>query len=147
MKTTIIIPSLNPDSKLEAVVGGLVEAGYEDIVIVNDGSDEEHLEPFKRLEKLEQCTVLTHEVNKGKGRALKTAFSYILENRRNIAGVITVDGDNQHKVPDIKACEKLMLEKRTQLFLAAEIFQERMFLLEADLETNLQALPLRWLVE
>ena len=71
MKTTIIIPSLNPDSKLEAVVGGLVEAGYEDIVIVNDGSDESHLEPFKRLEKLEQCTVLTHEVNKGKGRALK----------------------------------------------------------------------------
>lgn len=122
MKTTIIIPSLNPDSKLEAVVGGLVEAGYEDIVIVNDGSDEEHLEPFKRLEKLEKCTVLTHEVNKGKGRALKTAFSYILENRRNIAGVITVDGDNQHKVPDIKACEKLMLEKEDAVILGCRDF-------------------------
>ena len=40
MKTTIIIPSLNPDTKLEQVVVGLVEAGYDDIVIVNDGSDE-----------------------------------------------------------------------------------------------------------
>lgn len=122
MKTTIIIPSLNPDSKLEAVVSALVEDGYEDIVVVNDGSDEAHLEPFMRLEKLEQCTVLTHEVNKGKGRALKTAFSYILENRKDIAGVITVDGDNQHKVPDIRACEKMMLEKEDTVVLGCRDF-------------------------
>ena len=111
MNTTIIIPSLNPDSKLEKVVEGLVEAGYEDIVVVNDGSDTEHMEPFKRLGKLKQCTILTHEVNKGKGRALKTAFSYILENRKNIDGVVTVDGDNQHQVKDITACRDLMVKE------------------------------------
>lgn len=122
MKTTVIIPSLNPDSKLEAVVGSLVEAGYEDIVIVNDGSDEAHTEPFKRLEKLEQCTVLTHNVNKGKGSALKTAFSYILENRKDVAGVITVDGDNQHKVHDITACKNRMLENNDTIILGCRDF-------------------------
>lgn len=122
MNTTIIIPSLNPDSKLEKVVEGLVEAGYEDIVVVNDGSDTEHMEPFKRLGKLKQCTILTHEVNKGKGRALKTAFSYILENRKNIDGVVTVDGDNQHQVKDITACRDLMVKEENAIILGCREF-------------------------
>lgn len=122
MKTTIIIPSLNPDTKLEQVVVGLVEAGYDDIVIVNDGSDEAHRAPFERLEKLSQCIVLTHEVNKGKGRALKTAFEYILKNRTDINGVITVDGDNQHRAEDIKACDRLMLEEKDSIILGCREF-------------------------
>lgn len=122
MDTTIIIPSLNPDSKLEKVVEGLVEAGYEDIIVVNDGSDAEHIKPFERLDKLKQCTILTHEVNKGKGRALKTAFSYILENRRDIAGVITVDGDNQHQVKDITACRDLMIKEKNSIILGCREF-------------------------
>lgn len=122
MNTTIIIPSLNPDSKLEKVVEGLVEAGYEDIVVVNDGSDTKHMEPFKRLGKLKQCTILTHEVNKGKGRALKTAFSYILENRKNIDGVVTVDGDNQHQVKDITACRDLMVKEENAIILGCREF-------------------------
>ena len=122
MAVTIIIPSLNPDEKLEQVVTGLVEAGYEDIVVVNDGSDEAHKGPFERLGKLTQCTILTHKVNRGKGRALKTAFSYVLKNRMDIAGVITVDGDNQHKVKDIKACDVLLCKKKDRVILGCREF-------------------------
>ena len=39
MKITVIIPSLNPDGKLVQVVNGLIDKGFEDIVLVNDGSD------------------------------------------------------------------------------------------------------------
>lgn len=104
MNVSVIIPSLNPDDKLISVVDSLVEYGFDDIIIVNDGSDEAHMCPFEKLSGYKACTILTHEVNKGKGRALKTAFTYCLENRMNIDGVVTVDGDNQHKAPDIKAC-------------------------------------------
>ena len=38
-KVTIVLPSLNPDDKLNKVVDGLLEAGFKDIVLVNDGSD------------------------------------------------------------------------------------------------------------
>ncbi len=121
-RVSIIVPSLNPDEKLMQVVNGLVEEGFKDIILVNDGSDEEHLEPFKEAEKLPQCTVLVHEVNKGKGRALKTAFQYVKDNRPENIGVITVDGDNQHQVKDIVACGEKMLELKNHIVLGCRDF-------------------------
>ena len=37
----IVLPSLNPDYKFKGVVDGLVENGFQHIVIVDDGSDDE----------------------------------------------------------------------------------------------------------
>ena len=104
MKISVIIPSLNPDDKLVSVVDSLVKKGFEDIIIVNDGSDSAHLWPFEKVGSYSQCTILTHEVNKGKGRGLKTAFEYCLKNRQGYDGVVTVDGDNQHRADDIYNC-------------------------------------------
>ena len=101
---SVIIPSLNPDQKLIQVVEGLIQVGFNDIILVNDGSDQAHMQPFQTVARYSQCTILTHEQNRGKGRALKTAFSYILKNRPNCLGVVTVDGDNQHRAKDIAAC-------------------------------------------
>lgn len=105
---TIVLPSLNPDEKLNMVVDGLLNKGFQDIVLVNDGSDEAHMEPFEKACTHPEVTLLTHEVNKGKGRALKTAFAYIMENRKDCIGVVTVDGDNQHTPKDILACAEMM---------------------------------------
>ncbi|MBP5281648.1 MAG: bifunctional glycosyltransferase family 2/GtrA family protein [Lachnospiraceae bacterium] len=115
-KITIVLPSLDPDEKLNMVVQGLLAEGFNDIVIVNDGSDADHLAPFEEAATHPEVTVLTHEVNKGKGRALKTAFSYILENRKDTLGVVTVDGDNQHLPKDIKACAQKMAESGDVVF-------------------------------
>ena len=46
MNVSVILPSLNPDEKLIKVVKGLIDKGFTDIIIVNDGSDNEHLKPF-----------------------------------------------------------------------------------------------------
>lgn len=122
MNTTIIIPSLNPDEKLEKVVKGMLAAGFKDIIIVNDGSDEAHREPFNRLAGYSECTILNHDVNKGKGRALKTAFEYVLENRKDISGVVTVDGDNQHFPKDVYACAKALEENKDSVILGVRNF-------------------------
>ena len=76
MKITIIVPSLNPDEKLLKVIDELVSAGFENIIVVNDGSDKEKEHYFKTIEKYKVCTVLKHSQNLGKGRALKTAFIF-----------------------------------------------------------------------
>ena len=110
MKISVIIPSLNPDDKLVSVVDSLVKKGFEDIIIVNDGSDSAHLWPFEKVGSYSQCTILTHEVNKGKGRGLKTAFEYCLKNRQGYDGVVTVDGDNQHRADDIYNCCEAMVK-------------------------------------
>ena len=96
-RLVIVLPSLDPDAKFLGVVRGMVEAGFRQIVIVDDGSDEAHQELFRQAEGYPQCTVLHHGVNKGKGRALKTAFRYVLDKLPEAEGVITIDGDGQHR--------------------------------------------------
>lgn len=124
MNVAVIIPSLNPDGKLAEVVVALVNEGFDDIIVVNDGSDSEHMKPFDEISQYKQCTILNHDVNKGKGRALKTAFEYCISNRTELAGVVTVDGDNQHKAKDIFNCCKKMLESGNKVVLGARDFSE-----------------------
>jgi len=110
----VVVPSLNPDEKLIQVIDGMMEAGFSHVLVVDDGSDEAHSAPFLEAEQRPQCTVLHHVKNRGKGRALKTAFEYIFHERKDIAGIVTVDGDNQHKPRDARRlAEALVGEPKT----------------------------------
>ena len=108
----VIVPSLDPDEKLHAVVTGLLDEGFTDIILVNDGSHAENLHFFtdEVAAHPDKVTLLTHEVNRGKGAAMKTAFRYLFDNRPGFAGAVTVDGDNQHRPADTRACVEAMLE-------------------------------------
>lgn len=123
-RVTIILPSLDPDEKLMLVVEGLLAEGFRDIVVINDGSHPDHLQPFLDAAAHPEVTVLTHEVNRGKGRAMKTAFQWCLENRPDIEGVVTVDGDNQHKPADVKKCAEAMLAAPEKLWLGVRDFYQ-----------------------
>ena len=35
---SVVLPSLDPDEKLTAVIDGLLQYGFSDIILVNDGS-------------------------------------------------------------------------------------------------------------
>ena len=110
-KISVVLPSLDPDEKLIAVVDGLLEYGFSDIILVNDGSKPENLHYFHDLAAQHpEIHLLHHEVNKGKGAALKNAFRWFLENRPDGFGVVTVDGDNQHHPADTRACCEHMLK-------------------------------------
>ena len=109
-KVSVILPSLDPDEKLIAVIDGLLEYGFSDIILVNDGSKPENMHYFEEAAQHEQVHLLHHEVNRGKGAALKTAFTWFLENRPDYAGVVTVDGDNQHHPEDTRRCAQQMLK-------------------------------------
>ena len=118
----VVLPSLDPDHKFSAVVKGLAEAGFEHVVIVDDGSDTAHQAPFREAESYPCCTVLHHEGNKGKGRALKTAFTYVLAHLPEVEGVITIDGDGQHLLKDILACGERMLNETEKVVLGCRDF-------------------------
>lgn len=106
----VVLPSLDPDEKLLRTIDGLVEYGFSDIILVNDGSKPENLRYFETACALPQVNLLHHKVNRGKGAALKTAFTYVLDNRPDCIGVVTVDGDGQHHSEDTKACALHMAE-------------------------------------
>ncbi len=121
-KISVIVPSLNPDEKLKNTINSLLEVGFSDIVCVNDGSREDCLCYFPTPS--ENITLLKHEVNRGKGAALKTAFQYILTNRPNSIGAITVDGDGQHAANDVLNCAIEMVEKNNKIILGCRDFSK-----------------------
>lgn len=118
---SIVIPSLNPDNKFINLIDKLIESDCKDIIVVNDGSKEEHLKYFEIAEE-KGCVVLKHSVNLGKGRALKTAFNYFLNNKKNKKGVVTVDADGQHEINDIISCMNTLSKSSDSLVLGCREF-------------------------
>ena len=109
MNVTILIPSYEPEVRLVGYVDDLASRGFERIVVVDDGSGESYREIFDRLRERPFCTVLHHDVNKGKGAALKTGYAHIHERMADAAGVVTADADGQHSPDDcVRMAEALV---------------------------------------
>ncbi|SFQ14369.1 Glycosyltransferase involved in cell wall bisynthesis [Butyrivibrio proteoclasticus] len=124
MITPIIIPAYEPDEKLIKLVDELNSALVRPIIVVNDGSDKERFGHVFKSVKERGAIVLEHAVNMGKGRALKTAFNYCLNEYEDLAGVITADSDGQHTVSDIKKCKGALLADSGALVLGVRNFDE-----------------------
>lgn len=121
MNIAILIPAYQPDEKLTDVVASLLRQCDAPIIIVNDGSHEACLPVFNALATLEHVTVLTHEVNQGKGRALKTAIAHCLA-VGDIDGCVTVDADGQHKPEDVLRMMAALRETPGDLILGSRDF-------------------------
>lgn len=118
----LIIPSLEPDEKLPALLDALQKAGITNIVLVDDGSGPAYRPIFEEAERRYGCTVLRHAVNLGKGRALKTAFNYCLLAYPDAPGCVTADSDGQHTPECILACMQALWDHPESLVLGCRDF-------------------------
>lgn len=116
----IIIPAFKPSKKLLPFVQEL-SSHFEHIIIVNDGSGKEYESIFQVICSKDVVT-LTHGINLGKGRALKTAFNYCLTHTLFSHSVITVDADGQHLIHDILRIAEEMEEHPKDLVLGCRAF-------------------------
>ncbi|MBQ7402984.1 MAG: bifunctional glycosyltransferase family 2/GtrA family protein [Lentisphaeria bacterium] len=120
----IIIPSYEPTEKLPLLVSHLRAQFSNRIILVNDGSNREKFQNFfERSATLPDVILLEHESNSGKGRALKTAFSYCLEHE--IPGAVTADSDGQHLPEDISRCMDALAEHPETLVMGVRDFQQK----------------------
>ena len=118
----ILIPSLEPDERLPAYIRKLAESGFGHIIVVDDGSSEAYQPVFSEVESIEHAEVLHHDVNHGKGVALKTGYRYILDNLPDTEAVITADADGQHTVADcIRLAEEVQKGEKA-LYLGSRDF-------------------------
>ena len=116
----VIIPSLEPDENLLDICLSIKQY-LKHIVVINDGSQSDKKVIFNKLEK-HGISVLTHAVNLGKGRALKTAFNDLLCNNSDFIGVVTADSDGQHSVKDIVKCAEEISKHENSLVLGTRNF-------------------------
>ena len=164
-RVSVVLPSLDPDEKLTAVIDGLLRVGFTDIILVNDGSKPENLHYFEEAAAQHpEIKLLHHPENRGKGAALKTAFTYVLENRPDSMGVVTVDGDNQHHCEDTRSCalhmartgklvlgvrdfdqEDVPFKSRNGNKITSWVFKVFVGMTISDTQTGLRAIPVQYL--
>lgn len=159
-----VVPSLNPTEQLAATVDGLLSAGFREVILVNDGSAPETEGIFQKLAERPQVILLTHPENRGKGAAMKTAFAWLPEHRPDCSGVVTVDGDGQHRPEDAMACARKMLEEERVILgcrdfsrpevpprsrmgnrITRAVFRVFCGMTLSDTQTGLRAIPRRYL--
>ena len=119
----VVIPAYEPDEKLLRLVDELKQQTDYKIIIVDDGSkNAESKDVFSKLEADSAVTLLHHKVNRGKGRAMKTAFEYIKDAGFSDDGIITVDADGQHLIKDIVAVSETWAKNPNALVLGSRRF-------------------------
>ena len=116
----IIIPAYEPDEKLIKLVGELKEKCDSKILIVDDGSGEKYTWIFEKAEQL-GTVVYRYEKNRGKGAALKTAFS-IVRIWEEAEEIVTADCDGQHLPEDIMKIMNQVKINKSKIILGARRF-------------------------
>lgn len=120
----VIIPSYEPDEKLTGLLSDLRKEGFTRLVVVDDGSGREYEKYFLMAEKEFHCDVLYHSINQGKGRALKTAFDFVLRKYPDAVGCITADSDGQHSPSCIFSCGEALLQNPSALVMGCRSFDK-----------------------
>lgn len=107
MKLLIIIPAWNEERPLPAVISDLKKHGYQNVVVVNDGSTDGTV------------GTLTHIINRGLGAAIGTGFEYAKDYGADI--VVTFDADGQHRAEDIKNLIKPILDGKADVVIGSRM--------------------------
>jgi hypothetical protein len=89
-----VIPVFNNPGTLRDVAKGVLDI-MPDLLVVDDGSTDKAEFLLSGL----SLSVIRHEVNKGKGAAIKTAAVFAAEN--SFTHLVTIDADGQHDPADL----------------------------------------------
>jgi glycosyltransferase involved in cell wall biosynthesis len=115
-KIFIVIPAFNEEVIIKKVIEDIKKEGYENIIVVDDGSKDWTLDKAKEIERV---TVLRHKINRGKGAATKTGIEAAKLLGASI--VVTMDGDGQHDPNDIKKLVNPIIEKKSEVVLGTRL--------------------------
>lgn len=95
----IVIPAYNEEPMIGSVIDGLKEEDYNQIIVVDDGSEDQTAE----VARARGAEVVSHKENSGLGASLRTGLEKA--RRKGADVVVTFDADGQH---DPKEIEKLL---------------------------------------
>lgn len=101
MDQTVIIPAIDPSSRLISLHSELRMMGFTRFVVVDDGSGQDSLYIFDILEA-RGAIVVHHPENLGKGEAIKTGIQTAITAYPESPACVTVDCDGQHLPKDVR---------------------------------------------
>lgn len=169
-KCAVIIPALNPDTALLPYIDEVLGLDIGPVILINDGSISQTEHIFEKAAQKTNCHVLTHPQNQGKGSAIKTGIAYYKKTFSDLAGIITVDADGQHRIHDVQKLYNRLNQEPEALILGTRSFDKKVTPLRSrignmsisfgmrllynirlkDTQTGLRAIPnsiLTWIAE
>ena len=101
-RLAVVVPAYQPDARLVGLVDDLHEAlpGCR-VLVVDDGSGPDYVAVFAQA-RAQGAVVVTHQINSGKGQALRTGLARAATTWPD-ADVVCADADGQHTPADIRA--------------------------------------------
>lgn len=111
----IVIPAYNEEKVISEVISDIKRSGYENIIIVDDGSTDRTYEEAHK----NGAIALRHRLNRGKGAATKTGIEAAKLFDANI--FVTMDGDGQHNPLDIEKLLAPIQKKRADVALGTRL--------------------------
>lgn len=87
---------------LKETLKKILDAGYENILVVDDGSRDDSQKIVEKIaEKHKGIICVSHSQNRGGGAALETGFEY-MRRYAEVEFIITFDADGQHQIEDVE---------------------------------------------
>ena len=114
----VIIPALNEEQTVGAVVRGIVDHLEADVLVIDDGSSDR----TGAVATAEGAMVLRHPFNLGVGAAIRTGFRFAVAEGYSI--VVQVDADGQHEVSDAKRLVELVTNGEADMAIGSRFGSE-----------------------
>lgn len=102
-KFVFVIPAYNEGKVIVNTIQWVLDAGYKNIVVVNDGSSDNTQDALRFFG--DKIVAIHHYKNRGQWAALETGFEYIRRYTKS-EYVICFDSDGQHDIEDVKVFEQ-----------------------------------------
>lgn len=115
----VVIPALNEEKRIGPLVGKLIEIGFSNIIVVNDGSTDATAHLF---DDIEEVTVIDHMINLGAGAATMTGIEYALRSDK-AAYIATIDADHQHHPSDLKKLYFELKKRKLDLIIGSRFLK------------------------
>ena len=113
IKILILVPAYNESGQIANVLKDLKMHGYSNILVVDDGSDDNTAKIARESAKW----VLSHVQNRGLGAALGTGFEFAKRFSPNI--LVTFDSDGQHQASDIQKIIRPIVNNQTDVVIGS----------------------------
>ena len=125
MKPFIVIAAYNEEKSIGNVLEGLDREGYQNVVVVDDGSSDATRQAVQEtVHRLNMpARLVSHVVNRGQGAALKTGIDYALNQGADI--IVTFDADGQHNPKEIAHLVAPIQKKEVEITLGSRFLQKR----------------------
>lgn len=113
-----VLPAKNESTRIEPVLVTLQMQGIKNIIVVNDGSDDNTRDV---VNKYRGIVLLDHIINLGPGAATLTGVKYAIRQGANY--VVTLDADSQHNPENVISLITHLEQNKLDLVIGSRFLQ------------------------